>query len=139
MTHNHPIRRARPVDVPVIEALLAPEVQRGTVLPRPVDPDAFLVGRSACAALIPWTPEVVELGSVVSARRGMGTLVVEAACAEAAARGFKRVVVLTGLVDWFARRGFQRTQALQSEKAAHCAGCPRADGCTQTLMVRDVL
>jgi N-acetylglutamate synthase-like GNAT family acetyltransferase len=139
MTHSHPIRRARAQDVPVIEALLAPEVKRGTVLPRQVDPEAFLVGRSACAALTAWTSEVVELGSVVSARPGMGTLVVEAACSEAAARGFRRVVVLTGLVEWFQRRGFQKTRSLQAERAAHCAGCPRAARCTQTLMVRDVL
>ncbi len=140
MTHSHPIRRARPEDVPVIQALMAPEVARGTVLPRAVQPEDFLIGEAACAALTAWSSTVVELGSVVSQRPGMGTLVVEAACAEARARGFKQVVVLTALTPWFLRRGFvvANGEELQGLKASHCAGCSRAFGCAQVLMVRHV-
>ena len=140
MTHSHPIRRARPEDVPVIVALMEPEVARGTVLPRAVQAQDFLVGEAACAALTAWSDTVVELGSVVSQRPGMGTLIVEAACAEARARGFRKVVVLTSLTPWFARRGFVQAQGreLLTLKVGHCAGCPRALGCSQVLMVRDV-
>lgn len=139
MTHVHPIRRAQPRDVVAIERLLAPEVARGTVLPRVVDPRDFLVGDRVCAALTPWSSTVVELGSVVSARPGMGTLVVEAAVAEAAARGFAQVVVLTGLTEWFARRGFTTVNAPLDLKEQHCMGCPLKAGCAQVLMVRDVV
>jgi N-acetylglutamate synthase-like GNAT family acetyltransferase len=139
MTLVHPIRRARPGDVVAIERLMAPEVARGTVLPRAVDPRDFLVGEQVCAALTPWSSTVVELGSVVSARPGMGALVVEAALAEAAARGFAQVVVLTALTEWFARRGFTTVKAPLDLKEQHCMGCPLRAGCRQVLMVRDVV
>lgn len=139
MTHVHPIRRAGPADVLDIQRLMAPEVERGTVLPRAVDPADFLVGEQVCASLTPWSPSVVELGSVVSARPGMGTLVVEAAVAEARARGFTRVVVLTALTGWFERRGFSTANAPWPLKEQHCVGCPRKAGCQQVLMVRDVV
>ncbi len=137
MTHVHPIRLADKTDLPLIEALLAPELARGTVLPRQVSPGNFLVGEAACASLTPWSTAVVELGSVVSHRPGMGSLVVEAACAEANARGFSEVVVLTSLVEWFAQRGFVATD-MQELRTAHCASCPMREGCTQVLMVRHV-
>ena len=137
MTHSHPIRLADKADVPLIEALLAPELARGNVLPRPMSPGNFLVGDAACASLTPWSREVVELGSVVSRRPGMGSLVVEAACTEACARGFSDVVVLTSLVEWFAQRGFEPTDMVQLRQV-HCASCPLRPGCTQVLMVRHV-
>ena len=100
------VRLARAEELPHIEALLAPEIAMGRVLPRSIEVGAFLVldDLSGTAALTPWTASVVELGSVVSAHpgRGMGRQLVEAAVDLAGGRGFGQVVVLTSLPGFFA-------------------------------------
>ena len=109
------VRSALAADVPAIEALLAPEVARGTVLPRVVEAAAFLVavGPSGaivgCVGLAGWSSEVVELGSLVSALpgQGVGQRLVDAVRVEAARRGASTVVALTGLRRWFERQGFE--------------------------------
>jgi GNAT superfamily N-acetyltransferase len=134
-------------------------VAAGSILPTDPDPERFLVaegkrGLVGAVALTPWAPEVVELGSLVSSEtgRGLGSRLVQAAVAHAAAEGFATVVALTGIGDWFARRGFVASdtppwalargheatgQALPglTEKAERsCRVCPRLVGCRQVLL-----
>jgi len=107
-------RPARPTDRVAIEALLAPEVAAGTVLPRTVDPADFLVaeldghGIVGVVGMASWTADVVELGSLVSSLRGrgVGQLLVDAVLRHAVEAGAESVVALTGLQAWFTRRGF---------------------------------
>ncbi len=159
----YPIRPAVPEDRTALAALLAPAVASGAILPTDPDPRKFLVaegprGLVGAVALTPWTPEVTELGSLVSAETGcgLGTRLVQAAVSSAAAEGFATVVALTGLGDWFARRGFAstptppwalarapQTQAetlpgLVKKAQQSCRVCPRLASCKQALVARSV-
>lgn len=107
------IRPARDADLPALEALLAPEIEAGTVLPVALRSDDFLVaeagGRLAGAvALRPLAAGTVELGSLVAAERGLGlgTALVEAAMALASDAGADSVVALTSSPDFFMKAGF---------------------------------
>lgn len=108
------IRPAGPSDRGAIEALLAPEVAAGTLLPRSVDPTEFLVadggerGLVGAVGLAWWTADVVELGSLVAAvsGEGIGSRLVDAVLDRAAREGARSVVALTALDGWFQRRGF---------------------------------
>ncbi|MCB9762130.1 MAG: hypothetical protein H6739_20080 [Alphaproteobacteria bacterium] len=149
-----------------IEALLAPHVEAGAVLPRAVRAADFLVAEEAGAlhgavALTPWTAEVAELGSLVAEApgRGVGRALVDATLALAGQRGHRAVVALTGLPGFFERLGFAASpqapwgiargldrvrlldqgldQALD-HKAERCATCPRLPACAQTLLVREL-
>jgi N-acetylglutamate synthase-like GNAT family acetyltransferase len=163
------VRAARPGDIPSLEALLAPEVAAGTILPRVVVAEDFLVAELRGAGIVGavatsmWTEDVVELGSLVSARGGLGIgrMLVEAVMQRAALAGFRSVVALTGLNDWFGRLGFvshptrpwalaRRQPVLLTSCEPHvdaavgwkastvCSGCSRLSGCSQALMVRAV-
>lgn len=148
---------ATDADIPAIQALMAPHVASGAVLPRVVVAADFLVARvqgriEGCVALTPWTDEVIELGSLVSARPGLGRLLVEAACDLAEARGCQQIVALTGVADFFLRCGFEPQPAAPwavargmvggppavAAKARKCAACPLLAGCAQTLLARPV-
>ncbi len=157
------IRPAIAADVPAIRALMAPEIARGNLLPRAVDPADFLVAEDdgelvGTVALSPWTEDVVELGSLVSALRGvgLGAALVEAAAEEAGRRGYDVVVALTGIAPFFERAGFERLRAAPwarargceslsegplldraiAAKSRRCAGCDRLGACAQTLLAR---
>lgn len=163
MNGNLAIRAATPSDIPAIEALMAPEVAEGTLLPRQVRAGDFLVAELGEAlvgavALAPWSESVAELGSLVAARRGagLGALLVEAAMDEAYSRGYTTVVALTGIPGFFERRGFgtlaaapwarargcatlpvpPRLDQALGYKARVCAACPRLEGCAQVLLYR---
>jgi len=156
------VRPAREADVGALAELVAPHVASGTLLPRALDPEAFLVVEQegalvGCVALSPWTSEVVELGTLVSNRPGLGRLLVEAACAAAQAGGFRTIVALTGVEDFFSRCGFAaegdvpwaRARGLATRpsdraelgpavawKAEKCSRCARLGGCRQVLLSR---
>lgn len=156
------IRPALSSDVGAIAALLDPEIARGTVLPRAVVAEDFLVAEERGAllgvvALTPWVGEVVELGALVVGPqgRGIGAMLVEAAMARAADRGFGTVVALTGAPGFFERVGFSPravapwalARGLRRRpdpgigpavvyKAARCAACPRLGTCNQVLLSR---
>ena len=160
------VREARGADVPQIEAVMAPAVAEGSVLPRDVRASDFLVAEApdgeiiGVVALSPWSHEVVELGSLVSAApgRGVGGLLVEAAVQEASRRGYTAIVSLTGIGGFFERSGFQPVAdrpwarargcaTLPSQdfpelspavgnKAQKCAACPRLAHCSQSLLAR---
>lgn len=161
MTPTVDIRPAVSRDVPVIEALMAPEIAAGNLLPRAVDPASFLVAVLGgevvgAVALSPWSAEVAELGSLVSARSGLGigAALVEAALDAAVARGHSTVVALTGIPAFFLRAGFDEVAATPwarargcatlpvptvldqaiSAKARVCGACPRLRGCGQILL-----
>lgn len=159
------IRPAVSADRPVIERLMAPEVARGTLLPRAVDPADFLVAEEqgeivGAVALSAWTESVVELGALVAGPRGrgVGRALVAAALARAQADGFASVVALTGITGFFEAAGFSRMGATPwalargcaalpisgrldralAHKAAVCAACPRLEGCAQALLCFDL-
>ena len=152
------VRSASPVDLNPIAALLAPEIAAGTVLPRGVRADEFLVAEAedgalvGCVALAPWAAGVVELGALVAGMKGqgVGAALVRAALSRAEAEGYSAVVALTGAPGFFERQGFTpqavaphqlararlriaRDEALDY-KAKVCAACPRLGGCAQTLL-----
>ena len=159
------VRPARAEEGAVIAALMAPEIAAGNLLPRVVKPEDFLVathGEDVVGAvgLGAWTDDVAELGSLVSAApgRGVGVALVEAALAEAGARGYRTVVALTGIPGFFVRQGFDVARATPwarargcetlpvsptldralSAKARICAACPRLAGCQQVLLAVSV-
>lgn len=158
------VRLAVDADLPAIAELVAPHVADGSLLPPTMDArlfqvavlDGALVG---CVALKPWSDEVVELGSLVAGLpgRGVGRLLVDAACARAAEQGHATVVALTGTPAFFLRCGWdvvadtpwavarQRRRACEGlgelgpaieAKASTCARCPRLGACSQVLLSR---
>ncbi|RME22143.1 MAG: GNAT family N-acetyltransferase [Deltaproteobacteria bacterium] len=130
------IEAATTPDLPAIDALLAPHIASGRVLPRKASADAFLVARQApghggsivgAVALTAWSDRVVELGSLAvdAPGLGLGTRLVRAAEERAAALGFDRVVALTSSPGFFLRCGWQpsahspwaRARALDADPA----------------------
>lgn len=157
LTYACAIRPARESDRSAITRLMKPHIASGALLPREADPAAFLVAEVhgellGCVALTVWTAEVVELGSLVSERPGLGRLLVEAAVHAAAAAGFRSVVALTGAPVFFERCGFQseavapwavarglgRASEDVATKAERCRRCPRLGGCQQVLLRRSL-
>ncbi|MEL6341915.1 MAG: GNAT family N-acetyltransferase [Myxococcota bacterium] len=159
------IRSATRADMGVIESLMAPEIAAGRLLTPSRAPDAQFVAEIdgdvvGAVALTPWSAEVVELGSLVSGRRGygIGSALVGRAVEEAAHR-YGWMVALTSIPGFFTRAGFQphhetpwrwaRGDFLRVPdgnlgkgmlyKSSGCAGCPRLRYCAQTLMVRPLL
>ncbi len=158
------IRVARSGDLPRIDALMAPHVASGVLLPRSGGVERFLVaveGRRVvgAVALSPWSSEVVELGSLVVDRpgTGLGARLVEAAVLRAREAGYREVVALTGTPGFFLRCGWLRSEdapwararapgvagperhnpaldAALSWKAGRCAGCARLGACRQVLL-----
>lgn len=162
------VRAALAADVDAIRDLLAPEVEAGTILPRVVRPEDFLVALLdgeivAAVAMTRWTDDVVELGSLVSARPGLGLgrAMVQAVLKKAALEQFRRVVALTAIDGWFTRLGFRAHPtapwALASDRpvlvtasddcldaavgwkaSTVCAGCARLGRCRQHMVVHAV-
>jgi amino-acid N-acetyltransferase len=160
------VRDALPEDLGPISDLMSPAIAAGLVLPRNLRPEELQVAVDRTGAVVgvvglaPWSNEVVELGSLVSNRRGAGRLLVAAALEEAARRGFRTVVCLTGIPEFFEKVGFslvpERPWALArgcatlrspelpelapavAAKSNRCAACPRLAGCSQTLLARRV-
>ena len=156
------VRPAVDIDVGALAQLVSPHVASGALLPRELDPEAFLVVEqdgvlAGCVALTPWTGEVIELGTLVSTRPGLGRLLVEAACASGRSGGFRTIVALTGVEDFFLRCGFSaesdapwaRARGLVlptshryglapalAWKASKCGRCARLGGCRQVLLSR---
>jgi len=162
-------RNAVSADLTAIGLLLAPEISAGTILPMEIRPEDFLVAELngdtlvGAVAMRRWTDDVIELGSLVSGRSGMGVgrHLVQAVLERASQTGFRSVVALTSLDGWFGRLGFsphalhpwalaRRQPQLISESAPHidsavswkassaCAHCTRLATCQQRLMVQAV-
>ena len=108
------LRPAMPGDAEAIEALLAPAVSRGAILPRVVASADFIVARQGtrlvgCVALTHQSSRVIELGSLVSTLSGvgLGRRLVEAATQRAATRGYDLIMALTAIPEFFQRTGFE--------------------------------
>ena len=115
-------------------------------------------------ALTHQSSQVVELGSLVSKRRGMGLgrHLVEAAIERATDAGYDTVMALSAIPEFFKTTGFTAAshapwiaarQALDmphphplnpapdavlaaTAKAPTCRSCPRLATCAQTLLIR---
>jgi N-acetylglutamate synthase-like GNAT family acetyltransferase len=163
------IRPAAPGDVPALKALLAPHVERGNILHRDVDWEAFQIALEGelivgAVALTPQSKRIVELGSLVSNRPGLGLgrRLVDAAIEHAVRSNYEVVMALSGLIDFFEKLGFATaphapwisarrdlkmasptplnpdTNAIEAAetKAMTCRVCPRLTTCRQALLMR---
>ncbi len=158
------IRAARAADALAVEALVEREVHRGTVLPRRFSADAFLVAEldgqvAGTVALTAWSDRVIELGTLIADRSGLGIgrALAEAATRQARERGHDAIVALTSVSGFFERLGFSAVAqtpwaearrvstlptpwlpelgpAVAHKAASSCATCPRLAGCSQALM-----
>jgi N-acetylglutamate synthase-like GNAT family acetyltransferase len=157
------IRPAIPADRAAVAALVSREAARGVVLPRAFAASDFLVaeldGRVAgTLSTSAWTPDVLELGTVISDApgRGIGGRLVQAGLDRATSEGRRWAVVLTGMPAFFARQGFRTLptapwaraqgpvqmddvdamldQAIGTKAAGSCLRCPQLGTCTQSLM-----
>lgn len=157
------IRPAVASDQAAVAALISREAARGAVLPRSFVPRDFLVaeldGRVAgTLSTTAWTPDVLELGTVISDApgRGVGRQLVQAGLARAEAEERGWAVVLTRLPGFFSRLGFRTLptapwarargpvatagidatldQAIGSKAAGSCLRCPFLGTCSQALM-----
>ena len=107
------IRPAGNLDRTAVEQLVSKEAAAGRVLPRAFTPADFLVaevsGRvQGTLSLTAWSPEVLELGTVISAlpRHRIGDRLVQAGLDHAARTGHAWAVVLTAIPGFFSRQGF---------------------------------
>ena len=159
------IRAARADDNAAIEAIMAPAIAAGQLLPQHLPPERRFIaevdGRIVGAvSLKPWSGEIIELGGLVSVLpgRGVGRALVDEALAQARREEFSAVVALTAIPDFFERCGFSthdtapwrwaRETPLRVPpdtlglgmllKSTCCTGCPRLSHCNQILMVRQI-
>jgi len=163
------IRPAHTGDISQLEALLAPHVDRGSILPRQVDPEAFVLALEGqvivgAVALTPQSSRVVELGSLVSNRPGLGLghSLVNAALERAVTSGYEVVMALSALTRFFEKSGFVNAphapwisarrdlsmafprplnpdaDAIEAAeaKATTCRTCQRLTSCRQALLLR---
>jgi len=146
------LRGARLSDVPAIEALQAPWIETGDLLPRSrydlcrhvreyhvvVTPDGALVG---CVALKLYSLDLAELAALAVAtawqRGGVGRRLCQAAIAEARGLGAAEVFALTRQPLFFARLGFFPAERshFPLKVWADCTRCPRQDACDEVAVV----
>src|SRR2546422_3383639 len=143
------VRGAVLADVPALEALQAPYVATGDLLPRnnydlcrPIkewgvvaEPgDGSIVG---CGALEIYSGELAEVAGLAVRRDrqggGLGRALLEALLPQARDHGLVQVFALTRKPDFFLRLGFQPAEKEQfPEKVwADCARCPRQNCCDE--------
>lgn len=157
------IRAACADDSAAIEAIMAPAIEAGHLLPQHLPPqrrfiaevDGQIVG---AVSLKPWSGAIIELGGLVSVMPGLGVgrALVDAALEQARIEQYSAVVALTAIPDFFSRCGFTthdnapwrwaRETPLRVPpdtlglgmllKSTCCTGCPRLRRCNQILMVR---
>ena len=157
------IRPAGNLDRTAVEQLVSKEAAAGRVLPRAFTPADFLVaevsGRvQGTLSLTAWSPEVLELGTVISAlpRHRIGDRLVQAGLDHAARTGHAWAVVLTAIPGFFSRQGFDPVEttpwarargpvapaslgaeldhAIGHKAAGSCMRCPFLGTCSQALM-----
>lgn len=145
------IRPARLADVPALEALVAPWVASGDLLPRSrydfcrhireyhvaVDDDGSVVGS---VALKLYSLELGELGALAVRGDRQGAGLGRALCAtvvdEARELGLREVFALTRQPLFFARLGFEPAERAHFPLKvwADCARCPRQDACDEVAV-----
>ncbi|HTU01593.1 MAG TPA: RNA 3'-terminal phosphate cyclase [Candidatus Sulfotelmatobacter sp.] len=148
------IRKARAVDVPAMQRLLAAFATRGDVLPRTLNEmyqhlrDFFVAETGGdvvgmCGLFIYWgdLAEVRSLAVRESAGgRGLGSRLVRACLEEAGTLGVRRVFALTNRPGFFARIGFQPLdkQKLPQKIWKDCITCAKFSCCDEVALIRDI-
>jgi len=145
------LREAVLADVPQLEALMAPYVQTGDLLPRSnydlcrhikeyvvaEDADGAIVGT---ASLKIYSTQLAEIAALAvrddQQGRGVGRALVEAVLDDARAVGLNQVFGLTRKPMFFLRLGFRAAEKEQFPLKvwADCARCPRQDACDEVAV-----
>ena len=145
------IRPALLADVPAIEALVAPWVATGDLLPRSrydlcrhVKEYHVAVGAGrqviGCVALKVYSLELAELAALAvdetSQARGVGRALCDAVVAEARALGLEEVFALTRKPLFFTRLGFAAAarEHFPLKVWADCTRCARRDACDEVAV-----
>jgi amino-acid N-acetyltransferase len=145
------IRPARVEDAPTICGIINYYAERGRMLHRSLESvyealREFLVAEDAgavvgCVAVDVYWGDLAEVKSLAVApdRRGggIGTLLIEAAIADARRLGLKKLFALTYEKEFFARRGFRtvRRESLPEKVWRECMGCSKSDACDEIAMI----
>lgn len=142
------VRPATLADVPQMEALMAPFVVTGDLLPRSnydlcrhikeyVVAEAANGDVGGAGSLKIYSRELAELaGLAVRAEyqgAGLGRALVAALLADARALGVREIFALTRKPAFFLRLGFEPAEKVQFPLKvwADCARCPRQDACDE--------
>jgi amino-acid N-acetyltransferase len=147
------IRKALAKDGPAIQAILAQFAPRGLLLPRTLNEvyknlrdfcvaevDGAVVG--VCGLSLYWE-DLAEVRSLAvletQGSRGLGSALVSACVAEAAALGIRRVFALTYRQAFFERLGFRVIQKedLPQKIWKDCIRCAKFTCCDEIALIRD--
>jgi amino-acid N-acetyltransferase len=146
------LRPATLADVPGMEALMAPFVATGDLLPRSnydlcrhikeyvvaQAPDGAIVGTGSLKI---YSAELAEVAALAvrddQQGKGVGKALVEALLVEARALGLNEVFGLTRKPLFFLRLGFRvvEKEAFPLKVWADCARCPRQHACDEVAVV----
>ncbi|MEN6487087.1 MAG: N-acetyltransferase [Syntrophobacteraceae bacterium] len=150
------IRKARIVDVPVIQKMLTGLAQEGRLLARSlselytnlrdmsvvVDDETGQIA-GCCSLHIIWEnlAEVRSLAVLDShRRRGLGSMLVSECIAEARELGIGRIFTLTYETEFFKSVGFQEVDknVFPQKIWADCLHCPKFPECDEVALVLDI-
>lgn len=149
------VRSALLADVPQLEALMAPYVATGDLLPRShydlcrhikeyvvaQAPDGAIVG---CGSLKIYSREFSEIAGLAvredSQGAGVGRALMDTLVAEARAQGLAEVLALTRKPAFFLRLGFRPAEKshFPLKVWADCARCPRQSCCDEIAVVLEL-
>ena len=147
------IRSASLADVPGLEALMAPFIATGDLLPRSnydlcrhikeyviaVTAAGEVIG---CGSLKVYSQTLGEVAGLAVADvwqgAGVGRAIVEGLLEDARALGLAETFALTRKPDFFSRLGFDRTEKTRFPLKvwADCARCPRQSCCDEIAVTR---
>ncbi len=147
------VRKAAAADVPGMQRLLAHFAARGEVLPRTLNElyqrlrDFFVCDLNGeiigiCALSIYWE-DLAEVRSLAvqgaHAGKGLGSMLVEACVAEAAALGIRRVFALTYRPGFFEKLHFHviDKQELPQKIWQDCLKCAKFTCCDEVALIRE--
>ncbi len=148
------MRHARVPDAAAIRDLINYYAERGRMLHRSLEAiyemlrefvvaeeDGQIVG---CVAIDVFWADLAEVKSlaVAQARRGqgIGSMLAEAAEADARKLGVRKLFALTYEKDFFVSRGFTTIDrdTLPEKVWRECIACPKFDACDEIAMIKDL-
>jgi amino-acid N-acetyltransferase len=148
-------RAGRPDDAPVIEALINTYREEGHLLPRQQDEirsraTRFVVAEvageiKACAELVPLSPRMAEVRSLVVAadmrRHGLATHLTDELRRRALSDGFRSLLALAHDPRFFMRHNFSIVphEWLSEKIARDCSSCALFQQCGQHAMLLPLL
>jgi amino-acid N-acetyltransferase len=147
-------RKARMGDVPTMQRMINEHAEAGLMLPRPLAElyenlrDFWVIEEggvpvACCAVHINWA-DLAEIRSLAVdkrlLRRGLGSILVKACCAEAREMGISRVFALTREPAFFESLGFVRTgvSELPRKVWGECIRCPKFPECDEVAEVLEL-